>query len=106
MNEFWYFQMIRKLMEISHRSRYRVVARALRRRLNLRSIGVEIIPYYWIQEGLNDDALEKFEGSLQGYSFEFFGPEEMKVIGAIPGRERRPEKQLISFLDEGNNVSA
>ena len=96
--------MIRELMETSYSSRYRLVLRDLRRRL--KSIGIEIIPYYWIQEGLNDDALEKFEGSLQGYSFEFFGPEEMKVIGAIPGRERRPEKQLISFLDEGNNVSA
>ncbi len=91
--------MIRELMEISYRSRYRLVLRVLRQRL--KSIGVEIIPYYWTQEGLNDDALEKFEGSLQGYSFEFFGPEEMKVIGAIPRRERRPEKTLISFLDEG-----
>ncbi len=93
------FQMIRELMEISYRSRYRLVLRVLRQRL--KSIGIEISPYYWIQEGLNDDALEKFDGSLQGYSFEFFGPQEMKIMGAIPGREQHPENKLISLLDEG-----
>ncbi len=50
---------------------------------------------------MNDDVLEKFEGSLQGCSFEFFGPEEMKVIRAIPGREWCTEDKLLSFLDEG-----
>ncbi len=92
--------MIRELIETLGRSRYCSAVRALRQRL--KSIGIEITPYYWIQEGLSDNALPEPQGNFGGYSFEFFEPEEMKVIGKIPGRKWRPEKELISFLSKGN----
>jgi hypothetical protein len=67
----------------------------------LGSIGIQITPYYWVLEGLNDNSLPKLTEHPDGLTFEFFGPQEMKIIGTIPGRAWNPEKNLLFLLNEG-----
>lgn len=62
-------------------------------------MGIEISPFYWTQEnpGLPDSL--RLKNGEAGYSFDFFGPEEMKQIAKLT--KYHPENMLLSRLDEG-----
>ena len=90
--------MIRKFKNLFYRFRYRTVFEALQYRLE--SIGISVSPYYWIREGLNDNSLPEFQNNLESYSFEFFGPEEIKAIVESKAW-KYSEEQLLSWLKEG-----
>ncbi|MFC1645667.1 GNAT family N-acetyltransferase [Candidatus Omnitrophota bacterium] len=62
-------------------------------------IGLDIIPYYWVQEGLDDSAMPKVKCDLAGSSLEFFGPEEMKIIGTKTAAYS--ESKLLTRLEKG-----
>ena len=72
--------MIRKLRNLIERLRYGTLFEALQYRLA--SVGIIIAPYYWIQEGLNDIAPSPIQTDFADYTFDFFGPDEIKLIVA------------------------
>ena len=57
-------------------------------------------PYYWIQEGLNIDDMLVPQGNFESYSFEFFGPKEIKAIVESKAW-KRSEEELLSRLKGG-----
>jgi len=65
----------------------------------LSKIGIEIIPYYLVQEGIDDSAFPKIKDDATKYSVSFFGLQEMKIIGETTrGYE---EGTLLTRLQEG-----
>ena len=63
-------------------------------------LGITIQPYYLFKEGLFDNNLPHLKTALTGYNFEFLGPEDMRIISAIPYRIFT-EQQLVARLEEG-----
>jgi hypothetical protein len=43
-------------------------------------IGINITPYYWVQEGVNPTKVPEINGILSDYTVEFIEPEEIKKI--------------------------
>jgi len=90
--------MIQKFKNILGRIRYGTLFEAIQYRLE--PIGISVSPYYWIQEGLNDDATSEFQRKFEGYSFEFFGMDELKSIVESKAW-KYSEEQLVSWLKDG-----
>jgi len=70
---------ISKLQWLWNKVRYGLVLQVLRNILS--RIGLELRPYYWVQEGVTDCGQPAIKGDIADYSLEFFGPEDMKIIG-------------------------
>jgi hypothetical protein len=64
-------------------------------------IGFRIEPFLLYQEGIFTNYPEGWEDSFTDYEVEFLGSEDMKVIGAIPGRAYFNEERLLARLEEG-----
>jgi len=64
-------------------------------------IGFRIEPFLLYQEGVFSNYPEGWEDSFTDYEIGFLGPEDMKVIGAIPGRAYFNEERLFARLEEG-----
>jgi GNAT superfamily N-acetyltransferase len=62
-------------------------------------IGIEFTPYYLFQEGINSTEMPKIKGIISDYSFEFLGPEDMKIIGT--NTSGYSEEKLLGFLKAG-----
>ncbi|NIO28554.1 MAG: GNAT family N-acetyltransferase [Candidatus Latescibacteria bacterium] len=90
--------MIRAAKKIRDRFLYGLVLLTFQDRFE--SIGINIRPYYWMMEGLGDIALPEFKDNPDDYSFEFFGAEEMRMLGATEER-RGKEEEYNSWLKEG-----
>jgi len=89
--------MFKKLI---YKIRHGMILNVIIRRLD--KIGIEINPFYWIREAVDPKSLENIKGKFKDYTFNFFGPEEMKIIGQFPDRSRGlREEKLIERLDEG-----
>ncbi|MFH1783703.1 MAG: GNAT family N-acetyltransferase [bacterium] len=67
----------------------------------IKALGVDIIIYHWVREGLSKDDFPELKDGLQGYSFEFLGPGDMKIIGNIKGRGDENEQKLLEHLKKG-----
>lgn len=67
----------------------------------LGKVGIGIIPYYVILEGLFNNTLSHLETGFDEYEIGFLGPEDMKTIASIPGRNHKEEK-FLSRLEKGN----
>jgi hypothetical protein len=81
------------------RIRFGTVFQWLHRRFA--KIGIDIFPYYWVLEGKGNISPPVFHGNLEEYSFDFFGPPEMKEIGNdsdIKGLE----KTFLSRMKNGD----
>lgn len=64
---------------------------------------VVYMPFYWVLETYNPNALEALKEDFKDYTFESFGAEEMAIIGKIKGRSRfKKEKDLLKLLEQGN----
>lgn len=63
------------------------------------SIGIEISPFYWTLEDINDPKVLEPKHNSTGYMSEFFGPAEMKQIAKLA--KNHPEDMLLSRLKEG-----
>lgn len=91
--------MIRKLRRnLIERLRYGTLFEALQYRLA--SVGIIIAPYYWIQEGLNDIAPPPIQTGFDDYTFDFFGPDEIKLIAASKTWDYSEDK-LLARLKTG-----
>jgi predicted GNAT family acetyltransferase len=66
----------------------------------LKKIGIYIAPYYVVQENLDYGTNPKFYDTFENYSFDFFGPEEMKAI-ALSNTTGYTEDQMLAWLNEG-----
>jgi len=88
-----------KIKKLITHLRYGTLFGPIQRRLQ--AVGIIIAPYYWIQEGLTDIPLPKFRDTFKDYTFEFFGPAEMKTL-AESKNWGYTEKLLLSWLDKGN----
>jgi hypothetical protein len=66
----------------------------------LATIGIDIKLFYWVQEWVSDLSSPPLPDSLQGYSFEFFGPNEIKSI--LAGEDQGiSEETMLRWLKEG-----
>ncbi len=68
----------------------------------LKRIGLDFLPCYWIQEGIFDSTPIAMENLPAGYTFEFLTQEDMKIIGNIPGREDENVPVLLARLKKGD----
>ena len=90
--------MIQRFKNLLGRIRYGTLFEAIQYRLE--SIGISLSPYYWIQEGLTGDTIPDSKGNFEGYSFEFFGLDEIKSIVESKAW-KYSEEQLVSWLKDG-----
>ncbi len=70
----------------------------------LYKIGIDIMPYYWVAETYND-SVRLDEASFSGYSFEFFGLEEIRWISQMnddPYRQWLGEERILKRAEIGN----
>lgn len=66
-------------------------------------MGIIVMPFYWTLELFDPAILAPIEGKYKEFTFELFGPEEMKIIGKIKGRSaRKDEASLMKCLNEGH----
>ncbi|MFC1709610.1 GNAT family N-acetyltransferase [Candidatus Omnitrophota bacterium] len=63
-------------------------------------IGLDFGPYYWVQEGLDNSKIPGLKGDFSGHTLGFFGPEEMKIIGAKSSAY--PESKALERLEKGH----
>ena len=90
--------MIRKFKNLFYRIRHGTLFEALQYRLE--SVGINVSPYYWVQEGLSIDDIAEPQGNFESYLFEFFGHEEIKTI--VESKIwKRSEEELLSRLQDG-----
>ncbi len=68
-------------------------------RNRLARIGLDFMPYYWVQEGVGEFEAPKIRGEALGYSISYFGEEELiQIKSSISGIAH---KNLLKYLDEG-----
>ncbi|MCP5007387.1 MAG: hypothetical protein GY941_26130 [Planctomycetes bacterium] len=61
-------------------------------------IGIQINPYYWVEEGVGNYSPPRLIDNSEDYSFAFFGREEMKFLDQLP---QYSEDMLLSRLKNG-----
>lgn len=86
------------LKKIKNVLRHRTVIKTIQGRLA--SAGIDIRLVYWTKEECKDVPLPEFRDNLDNYSFEFFGPQEMKTIIATVQKGETLDTWL-SWLKEG-----
>ncbi len=62
-------------------------------------IGIRINPYYVVLEGLFNGSLPHLETGFDEYDIGFLGPQDMKAIAAIPGRNISEEKLILKLRE-------
>jgi hypothetical protein len=77
--------------------RYGMVLQVIKNRIG--RIGIEIIPYYFFQEGAVEVKMPRIKGSVTDYTFVFLGPADMKMISL--GNTGFTEQQYLNFLTVG-----
>lgn len=65
----------------------------------LKKIGIEFTPYYLFLEGNDVPEINELKQLTSEYSFEFFGPEDMKIIGNW--NAGYSEDQFLNLLNSG-----
>ena len=87
------------LKKITAKIRYELVMQSILNQFE--KVGFRIEPFLLYQESNFTNYPEGWEDSLTDYEVGFLGPENMKVIGAIPGRAYFNEERLLARLEEG-----
>ena len=88
---------ISQFNRIVSKFRYGLVLQVIRNQLA--KIGIEITPFYWVQEGINYLEEPKIEGLASEYKVEFLNAADMKMV--VDNARGYTEKDLLSRLDEG-----
>jgi len=89
------------LRDIFKKIRNRLCIQAILERMW--DLGIIVMPFYWVLELYDPAALAAIEDNFKEYTFEPFGPEEMKIMGKIKGRSPcKKEADLLKLLDEGH----
>ncbi len=65
----------------------------------LDKVGIKIQPYYIVVEGLFNGSLPHLETGFDEYEICILGPQDMKEISTIPGRNISEEKLLLKLKE-------
>jgi hypothetical protein len=87
---------------IENKFRYGLVFQTLRNKLA--KIGIEITPYYWVEEGISNLEIPTIKGELSEYFVEFINAKDIKLI--VENARGYSEEELISWLDHGKSCLA
>ena len=90
---------IENARKVYEKFRYGLVLQVIHDRLL--KYGIEITPFYLMRERVKERYDIQDREQFKEFSFEFFGPEEMKIIGAIPWVSES-EETLVRKLGEGH----
>jgi hypothetical protein len=85
------------MQKISIKIRYGMVLQVIKNRIG--RLGIEIVPYYFFQEGAVEVKMPKIKGNVTDYQFEFLGPADMKLIAE--SNSGYHEEDYMSFLAAG-----
>lgn len=88
---------ILKFKRIINKFRYGLVLQVIRNQLA--RIGIEITPFYWVQEGINYIEMHEIGGLVSEYTVEFLEAADMKIIAE--NARGYFEDELLSRLKEG-----
>ena len=82
--------------KILNKFKYGLVLESIREQLA--KIGIRIVPYYWVREGMNPTPEPEIYGDVSDYSTEFIGPEDIKRIEEEIGSNYK--EGLLSYFNE------
>jgi hypothetical protein len=88
---------ISQFKRIINKFRYGLVLQVIRNMLT--RLGIEITPYFWIQEGIVNIEIPIVEGIVSDYTVEFLDAKDMKIIGN--NARGYSEKDFLSRLADG-----
>jgi hypothetical protein len=70
--------------KIEYKFKHGLVLQSIRNLLT--KVGINIAPYYWVQEGLTETEEPQINGNVSDYTLGFLEPDDLKKIAAsIPG---------------------
>jgi len=87
------------LKKIRNKFRYGLIFLVIRD--YLKKLGIEITPFYWMEETIPDKIQVNLEDDLNDYAFSFFGPEEIEAICKLPEREFISEERITKIFNKG-----
>jgi len=93
---------ISQIRRISDKFRHGLVLQAIRNKLA--GVGIELTPFYWVQEGINPTEVPVIKGTISEYMVRFLEDEEMKII--VEKARGYSEEELLSWLNEGRRCLA
>ena len=67
----------------------------------LAKLGVEITPFYWMEEKVPDQVPTHLDADFKGYEFSLFGLEEIKEICKLPERKFMSEEHITKIFHQG-----
>lgn len=102
--KYWDYPMLKVFSKIREKFQYGLFLYFLTS--HLKKVGIEILPYYWVQEGLFGDSPIAGRNLPADYTFKFLSLEDMKIIGNIVGREDENEPMLLKRLEKGDKCLA
>ena len=87
------------IKKIVAKARYGLVLQVLQDRLA--GIGIDIAPFYWMEETLPDIPPPLIKGDPADYEFSFFGLEDIKIINDLPERQVFNPQVFLSLFSQG-----
>jgi hypothetical protein len=85
------------LKKINIKVRYGLTLQSIR--FKLITIGIDISPYYWYQEGVTITKIPEIQGIPADYSFESLGPDDMKTIETLDKGWSRSNERLLALSE-------
>ncbi len=64
----------------------------------LARIGIKIVPYYWVREGMNPTPEPEIKGNISDYTAGFIGPDDIKTIREEMGSYSK--EGLLSYFSD------
>lgn len=83
--------------KIKSRVRHGMIMQSIRNKLI--TIGIDISPYYWYQEGANTTKIPEIPGTVSDYSVQTLGPDDMEMLTKIDKGWSASEKKIPGLLD-------
>lgn len=85
------------MQKIGIKIRYGMILQVIKNRIG--RLGIEVLPYYFFQEGAVDLKMPEIKGNVSDYSFEFLGPADMNMISE--SNSGFTEEEYLGFLADG-----
>lgn len=83
--------------KVRSRVRHGMIMQSIRNKLI--TIGIDISPYYWYQEGVNTTKIPEIPGTVTDYSVQTLGPDDMAELTKIDNGWSASEKKIPGLLD-------
>ncbi len=65
----------------------------------LAAIGIDIMPYYWVQEGFEPCEVPAIKGEISDYTLRYLNLEEIEIM--VKGMPRQAEEEMIESFKKG-----